>query len=160
MFVTVDRLGGRQVDSGFETNLRQCLERYRMAGQDLEIDAPIDVPLEIEMQVCITPGYFFEDVQQALLKVFSNRTQTDGTIGVFHSENFTFGQPVLLSRIIAAAQAVTGVASVVVTKFQRQGINSTEALDSGSLAIGLHEIARLDNDPNFPERGVFTLKRA
>lgn len=160
MFLTVDRLAGRPVDAGFETDLRQCLERYRMAGQDLEVDAPIDVPLEIEMQICISPGYFFEDVQQALLKIFSNRKQTDGSTGVFHPDNFTFGQPVLLSRIIAAAQAVTGVASVVVTRFQRQGIKSTVALESGSLEIGLHEIARLDNDPSFPERGVFTLKRA
>jgi hypothetical protein len=160
MFLTVDRLAGRQVNPDFESDLRQCLERYRMAGQDLEVDAPTDVPLEIEMQVCISPGYFFEDVQQALLKVFSNRTQTDGSRGVFHPDNFTFGQSVLLSRIIAAAQNVTGVASVVVTKFQRQGIDSAEALDSGLVAIGLHEIARLDNDLNFPERGVFTLKRA
>ncbi|HYJ87074.1 MAG TPA: putative baseplate assembly protein, partial [Pyrinomonadaceae bacterium] len=160
MFLTVDRFAGAQVDAGFEHGLRQCLERYRMAGQDLEVDAPTDVPLEIEMQVCISPGYFFEDVQQALLKVFSNRTQTDGSRGVFHPDNFTFGQAVLLSRIVAAAQAVTGVASVVVAKFQRQGIPSAEALDSGRLAMGLHEIARLDNDPNFPERGVFTLKRA
>ena len=159
MFLTVDRLGGRLVDSDFESGLRQCLERYRMAGQDLEVDAPRDVSLEIEMQVCIKPGYFFEDVQQALLKLFSNRPQPDGSLGVFHPDNFTFGQPVLLSRIIAVAQAVTGVASVVVTKFQRQGINNTEALDSGRLEIGSHEIARLDNDPNFPERGVFTLKR-
>lgn len=160
MFLTVDRFAGGQVDTDFERSLRQCLERYRMAGQDLEVDAPTDVPLEIEMQVCLSPGYFFEDVQQALLKVFSNRTATDGSRGVFHPDNFTFGQAVLLSRIIAAAQAVTGVASVVVSKFQRQGIDSSEALDSGRLAIGLHEIARLDNDPNFPERGVFILKRA
>ncbi len=160
MFLTVDRFAGAQVNADFEGGLRQCLERYRMAGQDLEVDAPTDVPLEIEMQVCISPGYFFEDVQQALLRVFSNRTQTDGSRGVFHPDNFTFGQAVLLSRIVAAAQAVTGVASVVVGKFQRQGIPSAEALDSGRLAIGLHEIARLDNDPNFPERGVFILKRA
>lgn len=160
MFLTVDRLGGGVVNENFENDLRQCLERYRMAGQDLEIDAPLHVPLEIEMKICIKPGYFFEDVQEALLKVFSNRTQTDGSRGVFHPDNFTFGQPVLLSRIIAAAQSVTGVASVEVTKFQRQGIDSNAALESGSLAIGLREIARLDNDPNFPERGVFILKRA
>ena len=160
MFLTVDRLGGRVVEPEFEDDLRQCLERYRMAGQDLEIDGPLHVPLEIEIKICIKPGYFFEDVQEALLKVFSNRKQTDGSVGVFHPDNFSFGQPVLLSRIIAAAQSVTGVASVEVTKFQRQGIDSNAALESGSLAIGLREIARLDNDPNFPERGVIILKRA
>lgn len=158
MFLTVDRLGGALVDENFESGLRSCLERYRMAGQDLEVDAPRHVSLEIEMTVCIKPGYFFEDVKEALLKVFSNRTATDGTRGVFHPDNFTFGQPVLSSRIVAAAQSVPGVASVVLTKFQRQGIDSNEAIDSGRLEIGSHEVARLDNDPNFPERGVFKLK--
>lgn len=159
VFLTVDRLGGKTVDSDFKTNLRQCLERYRMAGQDLEVAAPGNVSLEIEMAVCIKLGYFFEDVQEALLRVFSNRLQPDGSRGLFHPDNFTFGQPVLLSRIIAAAQAVTGVASVVVNKFQRQGLDSDEALNSGRLEVGSHEIARLDNDPNFPERGIFSLKR-
>jgi hypothetical protein len=66
---------------------------------------------------------------------------------------------VFLSSIIAAAQAVAGVDSVTVTKFQRQGKDSSEALESGRLELGRLEIARLDNDPNFRERGVFTLKR-
>ncbi|HSB10218.1 MAG TPA: putative baseplate assembly protein [Blastocatellia bacterium] len=159
MFLTIDRLGGEPVDTGFEQKLRSCLERYRMAGQDLEVDGPSYVSLEIEMVVCLTPGYFFGDVETALLQVFSNRLLPDGRRGVFHPDNFTFGQPVFLSSIFAAAQAVTGVDSINVTKFQRQGIDSDQARKTGRLEIARLEIARLDNDPNFPEHGVFTLKR-
>jgi hypothetical protein len=159
MFLTVDRLGGAKVDPTFERDLRGCLERYRMAGQDLEVDAPRPVSLDIEMLVCIKRGYFFPDVEQALLEVFSNRTQPDGTRGVFHPDNFTFGQPVYLSSIVASAQAVTGVDSVMVTRFCRQGGDSCTTLVTEKLEIGRLEIARLDNDRNFPERGVFTLKR-
>lgn len=163
IFLTADRRGGEQTDKeaekDFEKRLRQCIERYRMAGQDLEVDSPSFVSLEIEMVVCVKLGYFFSDVKKALLEIFSNRTLPDGRRGIFHPDNFTFGQPVYLSPIIATAQSVAGVDSVTVTKFQRQGKESNEALLSGKLELGRLEIARLDNDPNFRERGVFTLKR-
>jgi hypothetical protein len=109
--------------------------------------------------VCVKPGYFFSDIEQALLEVFSNRVLPDGRLGVFHPDNFSFGQPVYTSSLIATAQAVTGVESVNLKKFQRQGTDSDEALLAGKMTLGRLEIARLDNDPNFPERGVFTLER-
>jgi len=155
MFLTVDRLSGQNVTEDFERKLRGCLERYRMAGQDLEVDGPQYVSLEIDMAVCVKLGYFFDDVKEALFEVFSNRTLPNGRHGVFHPDNFSFGQPVYLSSVFSAAQSVTGVDSIAVTKFQRQGINSNEALDSGKLNLGRLEIARLDNDANFPEHGVF-----
>jgi hypothetical protein len=157
VFLTVDRLGGEEVDNDFEAAMRQCLERFRMAGHDLEIDGPRPVSLEIEMTVCARADYLTSDVKAALLDLFSNRILPDGRRGVFHPDNFTFGQTVYLSPLYAAAQSVTGVDSVKITKFQRQGIDSTEALDAGKLELQRLEVARLDNDPNFPERGVFTL---
>lgn len=157
VFVTADRFGGAAVSADFENALLDYFERYRMAGHDVEIDAPRYVSLEIEMTVCVKPNYFKSDVKRALLDVFSNRTLPDGTRGIFHPDNFTFGQAVYLSQLVAAAQSVTGVDSVEVTTFQRQGIASTAARDSGKLELGRLEIARLDNDPNFAERGVFRL---
>jgi hypothetical protein len=154
IFLTVDRLGGRPVDAVFEQDMRRHLERFRMAGHDVEIDGPQFVALEIEMFVCIQSGYFPGDVRAALLQVISNTTLPDGRRGFFHPDNFTFGQPVYLSRLYAAAQAVTGVRYVEIKKFQRLGIDSDQAITDGVLQIGRLEIARLDNDPNFRERGV------
>src|SRR6185295_16981719 len=131
VFVTVDRLGGERVEDQFERQLRRCLERYRMAGHDLEIDGPQPVSLEIEMRVCVKSGYFASDVKAALLDVFSNRVLPDDRRGVFHPDNFTFGQTVYLSPLYARAQGLAGVDSVEVTKFQRQGTDSEEALNSG-----------------------------
>jgi hypothetical protein len=128
-----------------------------MAGQDIEIDGPQFVALEIEMTVCVQPGYFRSDVKAALLQVFSNTTRPDGARGAFHPDNFTFGQPVYLSTLYAAAQKVEGVRFATIEKFQRLGIDSRRALDDGVLNLGRLEIARLDNDPNFAERGVFRL---
>ena len=157
VFVTVDRQGGEPVDDTFEQEMRQCLERYRMAGHDVEVDGPRYVSLEIEMVVCVKRNYLVGEVKAALLEIFSNRLLPDGRRGVFHPDNFSFGQPVFLSRLYAAAQATVGVDSVEITKFQRQGVERKEALASGKLELGRLEIARLDNDPDFRERGVFNV---
>lgn len=157
VFVTVDRMLGRQVDERFKAELRGCLEKFRMAGHDVRVDSPCPISLEIEMRVCLKPGYFASDVKSALLELFSNRTLPGGRRGLFHPDNFTFGQPVYLSPLIAAAQSVEGVASLMITKFQRQGIDSEAGKQQGRLTFGRLEIPRLDNDPNFPERGVFRL---
>lgn len=157
VFVTADRLGGGAVDDQFEQELRQVLEAFRMAGEDLEVEPPSAVALDLAMHVCVKPDYFVSDVRNALLDRFSNRTLPDGTRGLFHPDNFSFGQSVFLSPFYAAAQAVAGVESVDITTFQRRGVPSAKGLDDGRLDMGRLEIPRLDNDPNFQERGAFTL---
>jgi predicted phage baseplate assembly protein len=157
VFVTVDRRSGRMVDASFEGGLREALERYRMAGQDLEVDAPRYVALELELQVCVGPDHFRGDVEAALRAVLGSRDLPDGTRGLFHPDHFTFGQPVYLSLVYKAAHGVAGVDSVVVSRFQRQGTDTDEHVDAGVLEVGRLEVARLDDDPNYPERGVLRL---
>jgi hypothetical protein len=157
VFITVDRFDGLPLTNDFETQLLAEIEPFRMAGHDLEVDTPRYVPLEIAMFVCVKPDYFRSNVREALLDVFSNRTLPDGTKGLFQPDFFTFGQTVYLSALYAAAQAVEGVASVNITAFQRQGLPETSGLTNGFLTMHRLEIARLDNDPNFQERGIFKL---
>ena len=154
MFVTADRLGGADVDAAFATRMRGHLERFRMAGYDLAFDSPRRVPLELTLHVCVKPGYFQSDVLTEVKKVLSSGALADGRLGMFHPDNFTFGEPVYLSRIIAAAQAVVGVDSVRATRFQRMRDPSPTSLEDGVITIGQHEIAMLANNPNFPERGT------
>lgn len=156
-FLTIDQLGGESITTDFENDIRTRMDRYRMAGQDVEVNGPEYVSLELEMVICVKPSYYPGEVKAALLKIFSNRVLPNGTPGVFHPDNFSFGQPVYLSRLYAAAQAVDGVASVQITKLKRQGDNNNDAVDTGQLSLGRLEIARLDNDPNYPDHGVFTL---
>jgi hypothetical protein len=157
VFVSADRIGGLAVDAAFKRRTADGLEKYRMAGHDLAVDGPRFVSLEIALHVCVKPDYFRSQVRLALLEVFSNRLLPDGRLGVFHPDNFTFGQPVYLSRLYAVAQGVPGVASVQAELFQRQGLGETSALDTGCLELHRLEIARCDNDRNFPEHGVFQL---
>lgn len=157
VFVTADRVGGLPVDAAFETELRTHLEPFRMAGYDLEVDGPRFAPLEVALHVCVEPDYFRAHVQAAVLDVLSSGVRADGTLGLFHPDRFTFGTPVYLSAIVAAAQAVPGVQSVTAETFQRQRDDASSALDTGVLPMGRLEIARLDDDPSFPEHGVLEL---
>ena len=157
VFLTVDRSGGAQVSEDFESDIRNHVERYRMAGHDLEVDSPRLVALEIDLHVCVAAGHFRSHVERELFDVLSNRDLPDGRRGVFHPDNFTFGQPVYLSAIYAAAHQVAGVESVEVRTFQRLGVADGRALESGRLDINRLEIAQLDNDRNFAERGQLTI---
>jgi predicted phage baseplate assembly protein len=150
MYLSTDRRRGLPVSQAFENELRRFLERKRLAGHDLEIEPPRFVPLELAMAVTVHPDYSQSHVRGALQDLFGRR-------GLFNPDNFTFGQTVFLSPLYAAAQSVAGVSSVEITTFQRQDAPGRDGLDTGKLAMGRLEIARLDNDPNFPGRGSATI---
>jgi hypothetical protein len=141
----------------FERRTRARLERYRIAGYDLELLAPTFVPLELELELCVAPGYFRSDVAAAVGEALSTRTLRGGRRGFFHSENLTFGRPVHLSRIYASVEAVEGVDTAVVRVFRRYGRDAAGELESGVLPLERGEIAQLDNDPNFLEHGVLRI---
>jgi hypothetical protein len=155
VFVIIDRIGGLTAkrDPRFKTAFRAHLERYRLAGYDLEIADPIYVPLDLELLVCVRPGYFRSDVLAALRRVFSRQEFADGTSGFFHPDNFTFGQSLFLSRVYQTAMKVSGVASVELRKFQRYGRPANHELANAVITAAPLEILRLDGDPNFPENG-------
>ena len=101
--------------------------------------------------------YFRSDVKQALLEIFTSGRRRDGNPGLFHPDNFSFGQTIYLSPWHAAARQVRGVSSVRVLQFSRQGDDDPKPLADRYIQLGRLEIARLSNDPNFPEHGVLEL---
>jgi hypothetical protein len=168
MFVTVERVNGQPVDPAFRARISNFLNQFRLAGYDLEIEAAIFVPLDIAFTICVAPGYFRGTVKSALLDVFSNRTLRNGQVGFFYPDNFTFGQPVYLSQIVAAAMQVPGVSWVDTSDlptvvngvsgpspnhFQRWGQAAQGETAAGLIPMARLEIARLDNDPSEPENG-------
>ncbi|GIH06858.1 hypothetical protein Rhe02_49250 [Rhizocola hellebori] len=148
VFLTVDPIGGGAPDSAFEARQRERLERYRLAGYDLEIDAPHYIPVELELHVCVAAGHHRSAVRQEVIASIE---------ALFHADRLSFAQPVYLSPIYAATQAVPGVESVNIVTFRRQHDPAVSGLDTGVLTMGRLEIARLENNRNFPERGVLSL---
>jgi len=157
VFTTVDRIGGDAITPEYADTVITHLDRYRMAGHDLKVTEPHYVSLEIDLEICVEPDYFRSDVRAGLIDVLGSTVRSNGTLGLFHADNFSFGQTVYLSPVYAAARTVAGVGSVQVTRFHRQGDEDPVPLSQGFMTLAPLEIARLDNDPNFPEHGVLRL---
>jgi hypothetical protein len=161
MFVAVDRLGGAPVDDAFKVDFANFLERFRLAGYDLEIQGAIPVPLDVKLTACVLPGFLRSNVKKALLDALSNRDLPDGRRGFFHPDNFTFGQPVFLSQLVAVALAVPGVGAIDTggdnLVFKRLRRLPDAASGQGVLKMQRLEIAQLDNDPSQPEHGKLAL---
>jgi hypothetical protein len=129
----------------------QDMDLLRMMGSDVAVEAAIIVGLRIELAVCVDADHFRGDVQAALTKTFT------GPGGLLNAANFTFGQTVYASPLIAAAQAVPGVASVTLAVFSRLDAPWTDGVADGFLTMGRLEIPRCDNDPDHLDHGLFTL---
>jgi CBS domain-containing protein len=158
VFVTADRVGGAAPDAPFTARLQQHLAPFRMAGYDLAVDGPRYVALDVELHLCVLAGHFRADVVRAVGLELGTTVLPGGRLALFHPDNFSFGQAVYLSQVIARAQAVTGVEAVAATRFTRLASPETASLDSGVITLGRLQIAQLANDPNFRERGRLTLK--
>lgn len=151
--VALDPLGGIQAGPGLLRELEQELCRYRRMGHDLHVRAARYVPLLLRLQICVLPGHARAQVLAAVLRRLGSGMYQNGQRGYFHPDELSFGQPVHASRIAAAAQAVAGVECATVLELRRFGEPAAGELDAGLLTLAAHEIARLDNNPNHPERG-------
>jgi hypothetical protein len=157
VFIAVEPQGGGSLTPPLARTLKRTIDSYRLAGQDLQLDSAQYVSLEIELVVCVDPSYFQSDVEQSLLQVLGDRILPNGQKGLFYPDNFTFGQTVYLSPIYAAARSVSGVVTVMATKFQPQGVHTGQYLAAGEIPLGSLQIARLENDPSYPDHGQLTL---
>jgi hypothetical protein len=154
-FVSVDPAGA--LAKPLVTNVASKLDLLRMMGTDLVVEGATIVGLQIEMDICIDPEHFQGDVYAALTKVFVTGDQCNGKSGLLNAANFTFGETVYASPLVAAAQAVDGVLSATLTVFTRMDDPSIDGVAQGFLAMGRLEIPRCDNDPNRLDHGQFQL---
>jgi hypothetical protein len=153
-FVSVDPAAEGGLDASLLTATKTRLNLLRMAGVDLAVEGAVPVGLRIEMNICVDPNHFRSDVHAALLQLFTTGTLCDGRRGVLNPANFTFGQTIYTSPLVAAAQSVQGVASATMTVFQRMDDPSVDGVALSYLIMGRLEIARCDNNPDRLDLGV------
>ena len=157
VFIAVEPVIGGNLTPALQKSVSGAVEVCRLAGQDIQLESPQYVSLQIALTVEVQGNYFRSNVECALLQALSNRLLPNGQPGLFYPGNFTFGQSVYLSPIYAAARAVAGVASVMATEFQPQGVDTSQYLDAGEIPLGSLQVARLDNDPSYPDHGQIIL---
>lgn len=156
-FVTVDPVGAGAPDVALVERTIETLDTLRMAGVDVEISRPIPVAIELALDICVEQGYSAAAVKAEVVQRLSAGTRADGGHGFFHPDNFTFGQAVYLSGVYQAVLGIAGVRSVQPTTFRRFGSAAAGELDAGILRVQRLEVAQLQNDPSFPERGRLTI---
>lgn len=162
--VAVDPLGKEDADAELLAEIEGYLEPYRRVGHDLSVKQAQYAPLDLALTVCVTSDALRGHVESALLDVFSSRVLAGGKLGFFHPDNLSFGSGIYASRIIAAAQAVSGVMEVSIARLARldpgssaAGENDSDVPHTGVLALAPYEIARLDGDRSLPENGRLML---
>jgi hypothetical protein len=157
VFIAAEPENAGNLTPALQKSLTRLVNRYRLAGQDVQLESPQYVPLEIELTVCVDPAYFQADVKQALLAALGCQLQANGQPGYFSADSFSFGETVYLSPIYAAAREIAGVTSVSASVFQPQGVATKSYLRRGEIPLGPLQIAQMDNDPSYPNRGQLTL---
>jgi hypothetical protein len=157
VFITAEPKGAGNLTPALRCELARNINRCRLAGQDIELENPQYVSLNIELAVCVDPAYFRSNVEEMLLQVLGSQSLPDGRKGLFFPDNFRFGQTVYLSPIYAAARKVPGVTSVRATIFEPLGVSTSVFIQKGEIPLGPFQIARLDNDPSLPDHGKITL---
>ena len=155
--VAIDPLGTEEASSALCQRVDQKLECFRRAGHDLAVVPARYVPLAITLHVCVKPDYLSAQVAAAVLDVLGSGRRADGKLAFFHPDNLSFGTDIHASDLIAAAQAVEGVQNVELVQLRRLA-DVAGAVAPDSLDIATWEIAQLDNDPDFPERGALKLQ--
>ncbi len=147
--VVIDPLGSEEADQALIDGVTAYLEGYRRMGHDLLVLPAHYVSLDIEMTICVQPHFLRGHVKAALLDLFSNRILPNGKRGFFQPDNLTFGEGIAV---------MPGVQSVTVTRLERYFEGSNDELEHEFLPLSMMEIARLDDDPSFPENGRIVFK--
>ncbi|MFH8414271.1 putative baseplate assembly protein [Streptomyces collinus] len=155
--VAIDAYGTASPSTGLLDSVAQALEAYRRIGHDLVVGPARLVPLDIGLTVCAKPGHQQGQILAELYRVLGSGRLPDGRLGFFHPDALTFGGPVRLSRLVAAAAAVPGVESVEVTRLRRLSGQDRGEREDGVLWLGPLEIATCDNDPDRPENGLLAI---
>ncbi|KPF60806.1 hypothetical protein D621_01560 [beta proteobacterium AAP51] len=164
--VAVDPVGGGALQPGLRARIAAHLDAVRLIGDDVELRAAEYVPLDIRVTVCALSGTWAEDLRVELEMAFSDATLPGGGRGLFHPDDWSFGQPLHASQIIGRAMAVPGVervtrlgmrrfnpgsgggTSVVEIDLEALPVSSAQRLDFGDF-----EIPIVANDPDHLERG-------
>jgi hypothetical protein len=156
--VALDPLGHAELDEVTRCRTERALERARRIGHDLYVGPARTVPLCIALHVCVEPKHLRASVRAEVLAVLGRGRLRDGSLGYFHPDRLTFGEPIRLSRMLARVAAIPGVAAVRVQRFERLFEGSQGELGQGYIPLARNEIARLDNDPVRPEHGILDVE--
>lgn len=154
-FVTADPLGATEISEDRLEELTDLCDQIRQVGRDVIVRQPRFSPLDIDVTICVAPGFYGGQVREAVLDAL---TGSGGTAGFFAPDRFTFGDPLRRSALEAAVQSVPGVRGVTQIRIRPRGVTDWHAFDEPEFPVAVNELIRVDNDPSKPGNGVVTVR--
>ena len=160
--LAVDPAGTDRLGPELARSLLAYLDRRRLAGYDVQLRPPLYVPLELRLRLCVARGFAPWEVERAVRLALTGTAPAGARPGFFDPDNFSFGQPLAVSRLFEAVMAVPGVESATVERLAPlhdpdPAATTENARREGFLPAGSDQILQLADDPNFPERGRLVL---
>jgi len=156
-FVTPDPRGATTIAPERRLAMREKIDRFRQAGREAHVADPVSANIDLSIKVCVAPGSFRGQVEQAVREALLGRKGIRPRVGFFSPDRFTFGTPLERAALEAAIQSVPGVRAVEYMAIRRRGRFGWLLFLSLVYPVSANEIIRLENDPLHPERGSLRL---
>ena len=159
VFITAEPKGAGNLTPTLRRELKKNINRYRLAGEDIELEPPQYVSLEITLTICVDPDYFQSDVEKALTRCpwqphLVRRNQGTVLSRQFHLRPDRLSEPHLCGRTQGRGRAERRCHHLPAARSDRQ---PRFIVTNGEIPLGPFQIARLDNDPSLPDHGQLTL---
>jgi predicted phage baseplate assembly protein len=156
--VSVDAEGTDLVEEPLLDAVARRLEPVRMIGEDIEVRPARYVAVVVTVRVCIASGYWPADVRMSLEYELSDGHTPDGRRGLFHPDEWTFGQTLHASDVAARVLEVTGVGVEHVADISLARYAQSTTGNGQRIELRANEIIRVRNDPDHMERGYLDLE--
>ena len=147
-FVSADPLGAFEIAPDRMAELRGRMNAVRQVGRPVIVRQPVFVPLDLQIAICVTPGYAFGDVAERILRALDPRPGS-----------FTFGQPLRRPELEAAVAAVEGVRAVFHIAIRQRGLTGWQLFDTPQITAAANRILKVENDPDRPGQGSIRIYR-
>ena len=152
-FVTPDPLGAVTITANQREAMTVQMDRFRQAGRPAAVSDPDYADIDLIITVCVQPFAYPGQVEARVLAALVGNSKTNG---FFSADNFTFGDPLRRSQLEAVIHRVPGVRATGEIKIRRRGYFDWQVL-TGPYEVGQREVLRLENNPDYPERGTLEL---
>jgi len=139
-------------------SLTELFDQERLAGYESYVLPPSYVSIDLQITVTARPGSDRSQVVSSVLECLQPGTLPGGAAGFFDHSQWSFGQPLESSALLAAIQSCSGVDGVDQILYRRRGGRLRWAPLPGRLRVAASEILRVDNDPNRPEAGALQVR--
>lgn len=133
--------------------LRRFIDALRMAGQEIWLEDPVDVPVLVDLTVLAKPGFYRSEIHDAVMRALGTDLG-----GYFSPARLKFGEDLHASDLIAAVMDLDGVQAACLNRFKRLGEGFGDQSGNGLIVLEGTEVAICDNDANAPARGLLRVR--